>query len=101
MRAPLGGIGDGGGPRVSPPPRGTYLFHFYPPHRATDVDDKEDVFGNRVQVVGSKKVDEISVKYLKNRTRDKPSPASGTREDGGLGTERGETRAAGREARWS
>lgn len=84
MRAPLGGIREGGGPRVPPPPRGTYLFHFYPPHRATDINDKEDVFGNRVHVVRSKKVDEIAIKYLKNRTSlwDKPSPTSAAQEDG-------------------
>lgn len=80
----FGGTRGGGGPCVPQPPRGTYLFHFYAPHRATDVNDKEDVFGDRVQVVGSKKVDEISIKYLKNRTSlwDKRSATCGMQEDG-------------------
>lgn len=46
----------------------TYLFHFYSPHWAADINDKEDVFGNWVHVFRSKKVDKISIKYLKNRT---------------------------------
>lgn len=47
--------------------RATYLFHFYSPHGSTDIDDKQDVFGNWVHVLRSKKVDKISVKHLKDR----------------------------------
>ena len=49
-------------------PRATHLFHFNSPHWATNVDDKQDVFGNWVHVLRSKEVDKISIKYLKNRT---------------------------------
>jgi hypothetical protein len=55
--------------KVAGPPatadQGTYLFHLNSPHGAADIDDKEDVFGNWVQVLRSKEVDKIAIKYLK------------------------------------
>lgn len=64
-----GDQGRQGVPRTTANKGDTYLFHFYSPHRAANVNDKEDVFGNWVQVVRSEKVDKIPIKYLENRTQ--------------------------------
>lgn len=51
------------GPMIPTP---VYLLHFQSPHRATDVDNEQDVFGQGVQLLGGKVVDEITIKDLQN-----------------------------------